>query len=135
MSTSASGKTGPSNCSKVAVVLACCSILLALCSLAIAAYAIANAIALQTRVDNMDVTLSALGVAGMQMSPLQQLYQDVNTTQSQVRVLADDVVGLTVAQSTISDAVMEISNVSRGLPGEIWDIGYPMQDTMQDHGS
>ena len=117
-STSASGTTGLSNCSKVAVVLACCSILLAICSLAIAAYAVANAIALETRVDNMNATLSALGIAGSQMPPLQQLYQDVNTTQSQVRILTDDVSGLTAVQSTISEMVMEINNVSRGLPGE-----------------
>ena len=119
--TSNAGKTSrQSNCNKVVIGLAvatCCSILLALCSLAIAAYAVAD---MQTRMDNMASMLSdsSLTSADARRQSLQQLYQDVNTTQSQVRVLADEVSRLTTAQSTISDMIMEINNVSRGPPGE-----------------
>ena len=48
---------------------------------------------------------------GLQMPPLQQLYQDVNTTKAEVKILADDV-------SELNDMIMEINNISRGPPGE-----------------
>lgn len=98
---SGTGKLKQLKHSKVAVVLAvatCCSILTALCSLGIAIHVIMD---LQTHVDEMGSLLSA-----------------VNTTQSQVRILTDDVSGLTAAMSTISNMIMEINNVSRGPPGE-----------------
>ena len=96
------------NSSKVAVVLAvatCCSALLALCSLGVAAYAV---VVQQSQVDNM-------ASAGTQELPLRQLHQDVNITQLQLSIMADKITELT-------DMITEINNISRGPPGEIWDI-------------
>ena len=88
------------HCSKVITVslaVATCSLLLAFCALVIAGYAVANLRALQSQVNALPLISSSLS-------------QDVSETQSQVRVLAEDVYRLT--------DVIEATNKTTGPPGE-----------------
>ena len=105
---SAGRSTGQSNYSKIATILAFCSILLVLCSLTIATYTI---VVLQTRVDNLAIMLTDPRIGGMQMPPAAVQQEDMKTTRLEVRILAGDV-------SRLTDMIMGIKNISRAPPGE-----------------
>ena len=102
------------SCSSVLLALfLCISILLAISSLAVAIFAVVNVRSLLRQCMRAEGEGCTQEVQGT----VRQLFDEVNRTQAQVRVLAGDVEQLTAAQSNINRMIMEANGSIGGLPG------------------
>lgn len=96
-------------------VLLCISIFFAISSLAVAVFAVISVKSLQRQCTGAEAGGSTQEVQGT----VKELFDDVNRTQAQVRVLAEGVEELTVAQSNINKMIMEANRSLSGPPGNL----------------